>query len=638
MIKENALAVYKNKPALVKEKSQEKIIISLPDNTSIKVREKDIEIIHPGPVKSFSGIDDISTKSAPDAIQEVWELLLTEQGKTISLKELAELIFNEYNPAFAWAAYKLLLDNLYFTGTTFAILPRSKEQVEADIKKQEEKQKATGEREEFLQRLKNRSPYLAIKNTDGQDMKGDIIDDRRFIQDVEALAYGKSTKSRTMKEISLGETPEEAHALLLECGFWTNKNNPHPARSNISLVQAKHIPDPPPPENRRDLTHMAAFAIDSPWSLDPDDAVSLEIESSNQHLYVHVADPAASVSANSPAEQEARDRGSTLYIPEGNFRMIAEEALPIFALGLAETSPALTFKMTLDDNGEIEKTEIFPSVVKVSRLTYEEADKLIETGESDKAVALRDLRTMAERNLQRRIAAGAIIIDLPEAHIRLDKGQVEIEPIVPYCSADLVKECMLLAGEGTGLWAMQRKLAVPFVGQETGELPNEKLPGMAGSYQLRRCMRPRTLSTTPSQHAGLGMETYTQVTSPLRRYTDFLAHIQIRSLLRGDTPLSVDEVSARMNAGEAATAAITQAERATRVHWTMVYLSSRKDSVWDAIALEKKGNRWAFIIPALALETQVAVRKNIVPNEQLKLILKAVNIPKCEAVFVPEEG
>jgi exoribonuclease-2 len=152
-------------------------------------------------------------------------------------------------------------------------------------------------------------------------------------------------------------------------------------------------------------------------------------------------------------------------------------------------------------------------------------------------------------------------------------------------------------------------------------------------------MRPRTLSVKPYWHEGLGMETYVQVTSPLRRYTDLLAHIQIRALLRNAEPLSADEVSARMGAGEAAASAVVQAERATRNHWIMVYLSEKKDSgaIWDAVALEKKGNRQAVIIPALALETQVAVRKEIEPNKPVKLVLKAVNIPRGEAVFTVEE-
>ncbi|MDR2575551.1 MAG: RNB domain-containing ribonuclease [Treponema sp.] len=623
MINENALAVYKNKPALVKELTHDKITIAIYDGEKIKVREKDIELIHPGPVKNFNEIKENDNVFANANLHETWELLLADNG-AVSLKELAELAFGEYSPASAWAAYSLLLDGLYFIGTIAAIKPRKQSEVEADKKKREEKSAAVNERELFLERMRKRSPQQ---------------EDRRFIQDIEAMALGKSSKSRTMKEIGLGETPEEAHALLLECGFWNILNNPHPARFGIVLQPAEHKPEAPLQEDRCDLTRLTAYAIDSPWSNDPDDAVSIELEEGRQTLYVHVADPASSIGMDSPAEKEARDRGATLYIPETSIRMLADEALPLFALGLAETSPALTFRMTLNSTGEIEKTEIFPSTVKVKRLTYKEADEYLNDthNEAPEANTLRSLNTMAERNVKRRVALGAINIDIPEIHISLNEGQVEIEPIIRYRSADLVRECMLLAGEGAGLWALHRNLPVPYIMQETGDLPDETLEGIAGFYQLRRCMRPRALSTRPGQHSGLGLDTYIQVTSPLRRYTDLLAHLQIRAVLRGEPPLSADEISARMNAGEAAISAVNQAERASRNHWTMAYLAGKKDSVWDAIALEKKGNRWAVIIPSLALETQVPLRKELSPNDPLKLVLKSVNIPWGEAVFAAVE-
>jgi len=619
MINENALAVYKNKPAMVKELANDKITIALHSGESIKVREKDIEIIHPGPVKNFNEINEINAAN----LQETWELLLADDG-AVSLKELAELAFGEYSPASAWAAYCLLLDGLYFTGTIAAIRPRKQSEVEADKKKREEKTAANNEKELFFERMRKRSP---------------LKEDRRFIQDIEALALGKSAKSRTMKEIGLGETPEEAHALLLECGFWNEQNNPHPARFGVVLQPAEHKPEAPPPEERCDLTRLAAYAIDSPWSSDPDDAISIELETDRQTLYVHVADPASSIGTDSPVEKEARDRGATLYIPEGSIRMLADDSLPLFALGLAETSPALTFKMTLNSTGEIEKTEIFPSTVKVKRLTYKETDEYLNDTHSDtlEAVALRSLKALAERNHKRRTELGAINIDMPETHISLNEGQVEIEQITRYKSADMVRECMLLAGEGAGLWCLHRNLPVPYIMQETGEIPDEILEGIAGDYQLRRCMRARTLSTRPGQHSGLGLDTYIQVTSPLRRYTDLLAHLQIRAVLRGGTPLSADEISARMNAGEAAMSAVSQAERASRGHWTMAYLANKKDSVWDAIALEKKGSRWTVIIPSLALETQVPLRRELSPNRPLKLVLKSVNIPTGEAVFAAVE-
>ncbi|MDR0584493.1 MAG: RNB domain-containing ribonuclease [Treponema sp.] len=641
MIAEKSLVVYKNRPALVKGTEGGRLLISVlksPEKggekeafQECKVRDKDVELIHPGPVVYPGGIEEAGRNDT--AAREVWELLL-ENGP-VSLKELAELAFGAYSPASAWAAFCLLLDGLYFTGSAAALSPRGREEVQAEEKKREEKRRESGERESFLKRLKGRRPELPA--------------DSRFMQDVEALAYGKSPKSRTMRDLGLSETPEDAHALLLDAGFWTAAVNPHPARFGLSLVSAGAVLDPPPTgEFRRDLTGLPAFAIDSPWSSDPDDAVSIE-EAGGRILYVHVADPAASIAGDSPPEREARDRGATLYLPEGSSRMLADEALPLFALGLAETSPALTFKITLGDAGEIADTEIFPSTVKVKRLTYEEADRLMAGGDSAEGAALRALSALAESNLGRRSAAGAVNIDLPETHIKVNAGRVSIEPIAACRSADMVRECMLLAGEGAALWASGIRrgglsgtaespafsLSFPYVVQEAGDLPAEILPGMAGSYRLRRCMRPRTLSAQPGRHWGLGLEAYTQVTSPLRRYTDLLAHIQIRALLRGAEPLPAGELAVRLAAAEAASAAVMQAERASRAHWTMAYLSDKKDSIWDAIAMEKRGNRWVLMIPALALEIQVPLQPDPAPNDSVKLTLKSVNIPRGEAVFIP---
>ena len=619
MAGENALAAYKNKPALVKQKNADKILIVLANGEQIKVREKDIEIIHPGPAE-LSGIEG-GASGDNAAVREVWELLLAEGGE-VTLKELAELAFGAYSPASAWAAFALLLDGLYFSGGVQAVQPRQREAVETEEKKRAGKERETGERERFLERLKTRCLELP--------------GDSRFMQDVEALAYGRSAKSRTMKDLGLGETPAEAHALLLNTGFWTVYVNPHPARFGLSLVSAKSAVDPPPPEERRDLRRLAAFAIDSPWSHDPDDAVSIESAGGKLTLYVHIADPAASILPHSPAEREARDRGATLYLPEGAARMLADEALPLFALGLEEQSAALTFQLTLDGEGNIAETEIFPSLIKARRLSYQDADLLLESADANSegdSAALREICALAERNLRRRTAAGAVNIDLPETHISVEGENVAIEAIRSYRSADMVRECMLLAGEGAGLWAAERNLPFPYVSQETADIPAEILPGMAGSYQLRRCMRPRSLSVKPGLHWGLGLDAYTQVTSPLRRYTDLLGHMQIRAFLAGRQPLSADEVSARLGAGEAAALATVQAERASRSHWTTVYLGDKKNSPWEALVLEKKGNRHVLMIPALALETQVPLGDNVAPNDTITLILKSVNIPEGGANF-----
>jgi exoribonuclease-2 len=623
MISENALVIYKNKPAIVKEIADGKFSISLADGSSVKVRDKDVELIHPGPVKNFSGIEAGGVSQA--AIREAWELL-SDEGAPVSLKDLAALVCGEYSPSSAYAAYCLLKDGLYFSGVVSAITPKSRDEAAAEEGKRAEKQRDTDERLFFLERIK-----ACLKKSSENPLP---FSDLRFMQDVEALASGKSAKSRTMKELGLSETPEDAHALLLNTGLWTAAVNPHPARFGLSLNHPDLCPGPPSWEDRRDLCRLAAFAIDSPWSVDPDDAVSIETdETDGTTLYVHIADPASSIMPGSPVEKDARDRGVTLYLPEDTVRMLADEALPLFALGLSEKSAALTFKMTLNEACEIIDTEIFPSIVKVTRISYEDADREIDSADTHNAQVLCALYDFAMRNFKRRTAMGAVNIELPETHITVVDGTPDIKPIVPYRSTSLVRECMITAGEGAGSWAAEKGIAFPYISQEVdiqGEVPE----GLAGSWFLRKCMRPRILSTKPGRHQGLGLDTYTQVTSPLRRYTDLLAHMQIRAFLRGDEPLSTDEVSARLGFCEAASAAAVQAERASNNHWTLVFLSGKKESVWDTVALEKKGNRWAAIIPSLALETQAALQKDVLPNDNIKLILKSVNIPRGEAVFV----
>jgi len=641
MITQYALVIYKNKPAIVKEKADGKFTILLQNNEQLKVRDKDIELIHPGPVKDFKQIE-INLKTS--AVKEVWELLLDE-NPSLSLKELTSFIYNDYSPSTAYCTYLLLKDDLYFTGTITEITLRPENEVSAEEAKREEKLRETSGRSEFLELIKTylKKPSEKLFFSDNENLKLYA----HYMQDIEALAYGKSIKSRTLKDLKISETPEDAHSLLLKTGFWTAKINPYPSRFGLSPNGAQtkstsfRSPDPSD-EERVDLCHLPSFAIDSPWSGDPDDAVSIETtDDGKTFLYVHVADPASSIIFESPEEKEARDRGVTLYLPEGAARMLAEEFLPMFALGLSEKSGtrafsyALTFKMIINENGEIIDTEIFPSIVKVRCITYEDVDKEMNNANTH-ADALRALYNLSQKILKRRIKQGAVNIDLPDIHIEAKDGIVTVDPIITYKSDSLVKECMIAAGEGAGTWASSRGLAIPYVSQEIEILTDTEIAqtGLAASFQVRRCMRPRILSTKPGFHQGLGLDIYTQVTSPLRRYTDLLTHMQIRAFLRGERTLNADEVSARIGFSEAGAIAAVQTERASVNHWLMVYLSGKKDSIWEAVAIENKGNRMQVIIPSLALETQVSLQKNISPNEIVKIMLKSVNIPQREAVFV----
>ncbi|MDR0706821.1 MAG: RNB domain-containing ribonuclease [Treponema sp.] len=605
-IKEKSLVIYKNKPAIATEIA-EKISVSVAGGDKLKVREKDIELIHPGPC----ALSDLAELPKGD-VRGAWELL---EGEKTAFNELAELIYGEYTPKTAFALYTELLDGVYFSGNAADIKTRAPDEVEAEEKKRGERQKERIERDAFLERFRTKTLVFP--------------DDKKFLQDVEALAYGQTGKSRTLKEMGKPETPEEAHKLLLDSGAWTIFVNPHPQRYGCALASAKTPVSPPLDEERVDLTRLSSFAIDNAWSTDPDDAIAIE----GNALFVHVADPTASIAPDSPADREARARGATLYLPEGASRMIGGEGVSLFALGYrngadaAEISPALTFKMTLNSDFSVVETDIFPSWVKAARLTYEETDEKADSPEFAPFFAF------AEANCKRRQQSGAVSIDLPEVHISVCEKKISIEPVKLSRAASMVRECMLIAGESAARWAMQRKIPFPFVSQDMSDLPKNPLPGLAGACQLRRCMRPRVLSTKPADHFGLGLAVYTQVTSPLRRYTDLLAHQQIRLFLRGEQPLSEEDVLVRLGASEAAALAVVHAERASRIHWTAAYLFDKKNSVWEGVMLEKKGDKSVILIPDLGVETQALIRSNLEPNEKIRLVFSSVKMSEGEILF-----
>jgi exoribonuclease-2 len=610
MLKTHSLCVYRQKPAIVTA-IDEKITISLADCVDMRVRIKDIALLHEGPLYSLAGLED----GAPEAdVRELWELCLDEYGaadKKLSLKDLAELAYGAFTPATAWAAYTLLSGGVYFDGSMSAIRPRPA----ADVAAAKQKHLDSVNRTAYIERL--RSGRI------------DIEADAQYIQDIVALALGKAAKSRSLREAGIEETPFAAHRLLLETGYWKPSFNPHPCRYGVSLVSAAVPVSPPEEEERVDLTSLPAFAIDNEWSDDPDDALYFEPDGAGGGtLYVHVADPAASVRHGTEADNEALARGLTFYAPESISCMITPDVFPFFALGLSETSPALTFKLSLKQDRTIEDVDIFRSIVRVTRLSYADAD-------NDQRIT--PLMELATRSVEKRLDMGAILIDFPEVRITVNDEQIEIKPQEDYRSATAVRECMLLAGEAAAGWALERGLPFPYITQETGEIPSVIYEGIAGSYQLRRCMRPRSLSTKPGLHWGLGLDIYSQVTSPLRRYTDLLAHQQIRAVLRGETPLDEETLLLKLGAAERATIAVTRADRATAQHWKLVYLLDKQDSVWDAVLLEKNGSRATLFIPALGMETSCALGrgpKDLLPNDPVKLKLKSVKIAESAASFV----
>lgn len=617
--KENMLVLYKNQPAIVTGTDTDKIEIQCSSGESKKVRDKDILFLHNGPVKDLKKI-----LSLPVPEGNIAEAIDFFEGETPSFVELTELVWGSYSAETAWVLWKTIAESPWFicTTPTEPILLRNKDEAETLIRKSKAKQEEASEKGNFQERLKQ---MLAT----GNGIK--MPEDGKYLQDVEALALGKTDKSKTLKEAGIAETPQAAHRVLLKTEYWEAEHNPWPARFGHTLHSSSVPVDAPDDSDERmDLTHIISYAIDNEWSADPDDAVCFD----GEKLWVHIADPSSTVTPDSAADKDARSRGSTLYIPEGASRMLADNTLEYYALGLKTVSRALSFALTLTATGAVGDVSIHKTRIKVERLTYKQATERCAEKE------LAPLFAIAERNIERRMEAGAVAISLPEVHITVtqeNNGEknISITPIVSEKAADMVREMMLLAGEGAARFAFKHTIPFQYVSQETPDIPKELPTGLAGEYRKRRAMKSRKVGTIPSDHAGLGLGMYSQVTSPLRRYGDLIAHQQIHLFLDKKPVMNTEDMLLKIAEGDTASRDCTQAERKTNLHWILVYLQKKTDWTGDAVVVEKNGSLATILIPELGQEAKIHLASDVDLNTTIRVRAGNINIPELTVSYIP---
>jgi exoribonuclease-2 len=595
MLVKKALVIYKGKPALAEEKG-DRLELTLESGETLKVRPKDVLFLHPGPSRLELRVPEGEEEAA-------WELL---EGQKVSLKELAELAFGAYTPEAAYGAYLLAQKGERFVLEGGEVRARTREELaslEEMKRRKEERERAFGE---ALERIRQGRPSL---------------EDRPLLAEVEPLAYGERKESRLLKALGLPETPEAAHGLLLRLGLW-RRENPHPRRLGLPLAPPD-LPVPPLPEEERvDLTHLPAFAIDDEGSQDPDDALYAERVEEGFRLFVHVADVAALVGPGSPLDGEALRRGANLYLPEGTVPMLPLAVTEALGLGLKEVSPALTFELLVSPEGELLREDLYLSWVRVRRLSYREALEV---------EALAPIKALAEAFLRKRLAQGALDIALPEVKVRVEGEEIRITPLPPYESRVWVREAMLLAGYAAAHLALREGLPFPFATQEA---PSHRVEGegLAAMWAQRKTLKRAQLKAVPAPHKGLGLPLYAQVTSPLRRYLDLVAHQQLRAWLKGERPLSQGEVLERVGAAEAVADLVREGERRSKLHWTFLYLME-KGYEGPGVLVERRGGQGVFLLPELGLTAQVALSGPLALNAEVRLRFLEADLPALEARF-----
>ena len=589
LIRTGALLAYHSKSALVQNVNAEKIEIRLDGGSVKSVRAKDVEFIHPGPCQQLPQAAD----KPPETLEEVLELTGEEK---LTFQEFCELLYSEFTPQSAWNAYHLLKEGLYFTGSPEdGVQARPKAEIEAALNAIREKNRIKEEYQALLERIRTNAV---------------LPEDRQTLCEVEEFARGHIANCRILKDLEIELLPEKAQNLLVRLGIWRDTENPIPDRLGIDLTPPDFPLPELPEEERTDLTGMISLAIDNASSNDPDDAIGF----ADGLLWVHVADPAAVVTPGSEADKIAAAGGENLYLPDRILPILPDSATARFGLGLQETSPALSFGISIDSEGVPHLEKLCKSIVHVERLTYESAAPRMDQE------PLSSIRSALDRFRQWRLDRGALLIRLPEVHIALKNDEITIEPLAITPERELVANAMLAAGAATAVFAQEKEIPMPYAAQTEAE---EKISGdsLSAMYQQRKLCTPGYLTTLPEAHAGLGLECYVRVTSPLRRYADLLAHQQLRRWLDGQELLTAEELGNQFATAEKEAAVRRKAERQSNEFFTLVYLARHPEWTGQAVAVGRMNDSTNLLIPELAYEFKSRACNHAEMNEEMTVKL-----------------
>jgi exoribonuclease-2 len=585
----------------------------------------------------------------PSSLEVAWELLI-EDGETVTPDQMANLLFSESDALYCYAAHCLLSeDKLYFKQKAEAYEPRTAAQV-AERKHQMEVEalKAKGQ-QEFLARVEQALKGEAVEwqRHDLQRLEGLekyaalLADTVRMGVNYDSLARAYPPPApvlETMTMLGRPITPPGAFQLLVDLGWWSPYENLFLRRSSIPiqfpnkvLEVAQQRLDFPPTDldaNRLDLTHLKAYTIDDESTTEIDDGLSWEsLPDGRERLWVHIADPTRWLAPEDDLDLEARKRGSTVYLPTGMIPMFPELlATGPMSLVQGRICCALSFGVVLDRTGAVEDYSIHTSLIKPTyRLTYEDADEVLELGVQAEP-EIEAIATWAQRRRAWRYAQGAISINMPEAMIKVKGDEINIDILDDSPSRQLVAEMMILAGEVAARYGQAHNIPLPFRGQPQPELPPEEelllLPaGFVRACAMRRCMPKSEMSITPLRHAGLGLDTYTQATSPIRRYSDLLTHFQLKAHLRGEVlPFSAEQLKEVMMTVTTTTQEVTMVERQTNRYWALEYLRRHPEQTWSVTVLmwlREDSNLALILLEDLGLQLPMIFKRSVNLGEQI---------------------
>ncbi len=341
------------------------------------------------------------------------------------------------------------------------------------------------------------------------------------------------------------------------------------------LREIEKLPDEPVAEDRTgrlDLRGSFIVTIDPDDARDHDDAVSVEERpDGGWRLGVHIADVSHYVRPKTRLDNEARERGNSIYLVDRVIPMLPEKlSAGLCSLFGNVDRLAKTAFIDYDASGNPKGATFHNTVIRVQHLiTYKEALKRLNSPDGKDDALTKNLKMqwrLASLLRRRRFERGSLDLDFPEIKVRLDaRGKpVALERVENDISHQLVEEFMLAANEAVarqiknsrvpGIYRVHEnpdpakllefRAFVGGFGIKAGDLTLKSeiqkllshVRGHPQEYVLKmsllRSLKRALYTTDPLGHYGLAKVNYTHFTSPIRRYPDLVVHRILDALIR----------------------------------------------------------------------------------------------------------
>ncbi len=614
------------------------------------------EVLHISALRVASMAAALSRASESLAIvgaldmRTVWELLVDEGESSYSLRDLAGLggVGSEET---ALDGVQLLLESplSLFKLKAAGWVPLSRKQVEErelQARRTAERNKALGSStEEIAQALAQGLNYTRLSAAARETLIG--IERVALEPDVAQAKALRALQSLFPEDQRPGHV--QAFALLVSLGYYSihedlnlrrlGATNQWPAEVLSEVGDAKRRAEAAVAQRRR--VDLVSIAIDDPETTEVDDALAIEKGDHGWIVHVLIADPAVAVPRGGALDLEAQRRASTIYHPTGRIPMLPE-SLSGDALSLTpgELRPATDFALRFDANHTLQGFTVEPvALCLTARLSYDEANEMLATGQGTYAQQLKVLHDIASSMLEVRHKAGAFTLHQMEIRARVEGEKVTLvkrhDPSTP--SHTLVAEYMVAAGSCAADYMLRNKLPAIFRTQPKPDsdlgFTMEKASDPVYVYATVRKLRRSDASTHAGAHSAMGVQAYCQVTSPLRRYVDLALQRQLTAhALLGRPELSADEMLTILGAVEPTALLVRRAGDEANRYWLTHDLKSR--AVGQNVRATVLHVDRSFIMVLLndwGLQARVNTYVSTAPGQDIELTVVAAD-PRSETI------